>query len=78
MGNHELYMRRRKPDSIEVQQMRAQAKEDKISKQNERYDISDSEISSIYLRKQKKYFSENDLFYSNLILIFSTQIQCQH
>lgn len=36
MGNHELYMRRRKPDTIEVQQMRAQAREDKHSKQMER------------------------------------------
>uniref|UniRef100_A0A671NAR2 Radixin n=1 Tax=Sinocyclocheilus anshuiensis TaxID=1608454 RepID=A0A671NAR2_9TELE len=27
MGNHELYMRRRKPDTIEVQQMKAQAAE---------------------------------------------------
>ncbi|KAK7879613.1 hypothetical protein WMY93_033679 [Mugilogobius chulae] len=26
MGNHELYMRRRKPDTIEVQQMKAQAR----------------------------------------------------
>ncbi len=26
MGNHELYMRRRKPDSIEVQQMKAQVR----------------------------------------------------
>ena len=30
-------MRRRKPDTIEVQQMRAQAREDKHSKQMERY-----------------------------------------
>ncbi|BFZ10181.1 hypothetical protein BsWGS_13220 [Bradybaena similaris] len=36
MGNHELYMRRRKPDSIEVQQMKAQAKEEKLAKQQER------------------------------------------
>jgi len=36
MGNHELYMRRRKPDTIEVQQMKAQAREDKMSKQQER------------------------------------------
>ena len=36
MGNHELHMRRRKPDSIEVQQMRAQAKEEKHQKQLER------------------------------------------
>ncbi|XP_026478111.1 LOW QUALITY PROTEIN: moesin/ezrin/radixin homolog 1-like [Ctenocephalides felis] len=36
MGNHELYMRRRKPDTIDVQQMKAQAKEEKIAKQLER------------------------------------------
>jgi len=36
MGNHELYMRRRKPDTIEVQQMKAQAREDKLAKQQER------------------------------------------
>lgn len=37
MGNHELYMRRRKPDTIEVQQMKAQAREEKHQKQMERY-----------------------------------------
>jgi len=37
MGNHELYMRRRKPDTIEVQQMKAQAQEDKMARQAERY-----------------------------------------
>ncbi|PAA88157.1 hypothetical protein BOX15_Mlig007381g1 [Macrostomum lignano] len=36
MGNHELYMRRRKPDTIEVQQMKAQAKEDRANKQYEK------------------------------------------
>ena len=37
MGNHELYMRRRKPDTIEVQQMKAQAKEEKSKRQMERW-----------------------------------------
>merc|ERR1712142_405264 len=36
MGNHELSMRRRKPDTIEVQQMKAQNKEEKLAKQQER------------------------------------------
>jgi len=36
MGNHELYMRRRKPDTIEVQQMKAQNKEEKLAKAQER------------------------------------------
>jgi hypothetical protein len=37
MGNHELYMRRRKTDSIEVQQMKAQAQEEKLARLQERY-----------------------------------------
>lgn len=36
MGNHDLYMRRRKPDTIEVQQMKAQSQEEKQLKQKER------------------------------------------
>ncbi|XP_057370147.1 merlin-like [Daphnia carinata] len=36
IGNHDLFMRRRKPDSIEVQQMKAQAKEEKLRRQGER------------------------------------------
>ncbi|XP_033842745.1 radixin-like [Periophthalmus magnuspinnatus] len=36
MGNHELYMRRRKPDPIEVQQMKAQAREERHHKQMEK------------------------------------------
>ncbi|XP_026331474.1 moesin/ezrin/radixin homolog 1-like [Hyposmocoma kahamanoa] len=35
-GNHELFMRRRKPDSIEVAQMKAQAREEKLAKQAQR------------------------------------------
>ena len=37
MGNHELYMRRRRVDSIEVQQMKAQAQEEKLARLQERY-----------------------------------------
>ncbi|XP_077292769.1 moesin isoform X1 [Arctopsyche grandis] len=36
MGNHELYMRRRKPDTIDVQQMKTQARDEKIAKQQQR------------------------------------------
>ncbi|KAG7234587.1 hypothetical protein INR49_002216 [Caranx melampygus] len=42
MGNHELYMRRRKADTIEVQQMKAQAKEERLQKKTER-DLLESE-----------------------------------
>ncbi|CAH1226535.1 RDX [Branchiostoma lanceolatum] len=40
MGNHELYMRRRKADTIEVQQMKAQAREEKHQKQMERAELA--------------------------------------
>lgn len=33
VGNHMLFMKRRKPDPIEVQQMKTQAKEEKARKQ---------------------------------------------
>lgn len=36
IGNHDLYMRRRKPDTIEVQQMKAQAREEKSKRQMEK------------------------------------------
>lgn len=39
MGNHELYMRRRKPDTIEVQQMKAQARDEKLARQRERDEL---------------------------------------
>jgi merlin len=45
-GNHELYMRRRKADSLEVQQMRAQANEARKRKEAER--------KKLLLEKQKR------------------------
>ncbi|XP_068198029.1 ezrin b [Antennarius striatus] len=36
MGNHDLYMRRRKPDTIDVQQMKAQAREEKMKRQQDK------------------------------------------
>lgn len=65
MGNHELYMRRRKPDTIEVQQMKAQAREEKHHKQMERYQqllpvphqppVNTCVIQSLLLQKQINY-----------------------
>lgn len=36
IGNHDLFMRRRKPDTMEIQQMKAQAKEEKQRRQIEK------------------------------------------
>jgi len=56
MGNHELYMRRRKPDTIEVQQMKAQAREEKLAKQQEREKLAkEVALREEAERKQKDY-----------------------
>uniref|UniRef100_F1KX42 Moesin/ezrin/radixin homolog 1 n=1 Tax=Ascaris suum TaxID=6253 RepID=F1KX42_ASCSU len=53
MGNHELYMRRRKPDSIEVQQMKQQAKEERLQRQLEQERLS-KEMSAREAAEQKQ------------------------
>lgn len=56
MGNHELYMRRRKPDTIEVQQMKAQAREEKLAKQQEREKLRrEMEAREQAEKKQQEY-----------------------
>ncbi|XP_072265104.1 ezrin [Pyxicephalus adspersus] len=54
MGNHELYMRRRKPDTIEVQQMKAQAKEEKNQKQLERQQLENEKKKREAIEKEKE------------------------
>ncbi|CAC5389003.1 merlin-like isoform X1 [Mytilus californianus] len=36
VGNHELFMRRRRPDSMEIQQMKTHAREEKVRRQQDR------------------------------------------
>ncbi|KAI9559860.1 hypothetical protein GHT06_013867 [Daphnia sinensis] len=56
MGNHELYMRRRKPDTIEVQQMKAQAQEERRSKMKEREKLQrEIQAREMAERKQQEY-----------------------
>lgn len=56
MGNHELYMRRRKPDTLEVVQMKAKATEERQQKQAEREKLN-KEIAAREAAesKQKEY-----------------------
>uniref|UniRef100_A0A3Q3STB9 Radixin n=1 Tax=Mastacembelus armatus TaxID=205130 RepID=A0A3Q3STB9_9TELE len=54
MGNHELYMRRRKPDTIEVQQMKAQAREEKHHKQMERAQLENEKKKRELAEKEKE------------------------
>ncbi|XP_069788280.1 ezrin-like isoform X2 [Narcine bancroftii] len=54
MGNHELYMRRRKPDTIEVQQMKTQAREEKHKKQLERAQLEQEKQKRETVEKEKE------------------------
>uniref|UniRef100_A0A3Q0RS57 Moesin a n=1 Tax=Amphilophus citrinellus TaxID=61819 RepID=A0A3Q0RS57_AMPCI len=54
MGNHELYMRRRKPDTIEVQQMKAQAREEKNLKKMERALLENEKKKRELAEKEKE------------------------
>uniref|UniRef100_UPI00398EA48D moesin a n=1 Tax=Pristiophorus japonicus TaxID=55135 RepID=UPI00398EA48D len=54
MGNHELYMRRRKPDTIEVQQMKAQAREEKHQKQAERAQLENERKKREQAEKERE------------------------
>ncbi|XP_049319584.1 ezrin a [Astyanax mexicanus] len=54
MGNHELYMQRRKPDSIEVQQMKAQAREEKHQRQMERAQLENEKKRRETIEREKE------------------------
>ncbi|XP_062253322.1 ezrin a [Platichthys flesus] len=54
MGNHELYMRRRKPDSIEVQQMKAQAREERLHKKMERDQLESEKKKREAIEREKE------------------------
>ncbi|XP_067222859.1 ezrin a isoform X1 [Chanodichthys erythropterus] len=54
MGNHELYMQRRKPDTIEVQQMKAQAREEKHQRQMERAQLENEKKKREAIEKEKE------------------------
>uniref|UniRef100_A0A0D9S2M1 Radixin n=5 Tax=Catarrhini TaxID=9526 RepID=A0A0D9S2M1_CHLSB len=54
MGNYELYMQRRKPDTIKVQQMKAQAREEKHQKQLERAQLENEKKKREIAEKEKE------------------------
>lgn len=53
MGNHELYMRRRKPDTIDVQQMKLQAKDENMHRELEQKRLA-KEMSARELAEKKQ------------------------
>lgn len=58
MGNHELYMRRRRPDSIEVQQMKAMAAEERALKDMQRAALAREKAAREELARQRAELEE--------------------
>ncbi|CAH0558755.1 unnamed protein product [Brassicogethes aeneus] len=58
MGNHELYMRRRKPDTIDVQQMKALAREEKLQKQQQREKLQNEIAARERAEKKQQEYEE--------------------
>jgi len=65
MGNHELFMRRRKPDSIEVQQMKAQARDERGARQAERLLLAKEKKEREEAERRKKELEDQLSQYSN-------------
>ncbi|XP_077587668.1 ezrin a [Stigmatopora nigra] len=61
MGNHELYMRRRKADTIEVQQMKAQAKEERLQKKRERDQLESEKKRREAIEREKAQMEREKL-----------------
>uniref|UniRef100_A0A673WP58 Radixin n=1 Tax=Salmo trutta TaxID=8032 RepID=A0A673WP58_SALTR len=78
MGNHELYMRRRKPDTIEVQQMKAQAREEKHHKQMERAQLENEKRKREHAEKERaKIEKEKDELVERLRQIEEQTLKAQ-
>ncbi len=60
VGNHDLFMRRRKPDTMEIQQMKAQAKEEKQRRQIEKKKLA-KEIELRQIAEREKQQLEQQL-----------------
>ncbi|XP_031558263.1 merlin-like isoform X2 [Actinia tenebrosa] len=63
IGNHELYKRRRKPDTMEIQQMKALAKEEKLRRQIERNKLLKERQAREEAVKQKEELEKKLLEY---------------
>ena len=80
MGNHDLYMRRRKPDTVEVEVIKRQVQEDKIAKQAFRAEL-ELEIEKRHAAERRmadleelleKYKKENESLRKGEFLVGNT------
>merc|ERR1719412_3447644 len=75
IGNHDLFMRRRKPDPMDVQQMKAQAKEEKLRRQVERSKLARERQLREELEREKASLEQRLIAYQEEIRIAKEALQ---
>ncbi|XP_037093523.1 merlin-like [Pollicipes pollicipes] len=75
IGNHDLYMRRRKPDSMEVQQMKAQSLEEKKRRHVEREKLEREKQLRLEIERQKTELEQRLLQYQDEIRLAQEALQ---
>merc|ERR1711981_141667 len=75
IGNHDLFMRRRKPDPMDVQQMKAQAKEEKLRRQIERSKLAHEKQRREELERDKAVLEQRIIQYQEDLRIAEESLQ---
>ncbi|CAG0915019.1 unnamed protein product [Notodromas monacha] len=75
IGNHDRFMRRRKPDPMEVQQMKAQAKEEKLRRQMERSKLAREKQLRQDLERQKAELEQRLVHYQEEARLAQQQLR---
>lgn len=75
IGNHDLFMRRRKPDPMDVQQMKAQAKEEKQRRQIERSKLAREKLLREELEREKQVLEQRIIQYQEDLRIAKESLQ---
>merc|ERR1719245_26842 len=75
IGNHDLFMRRRKPDPMEVQQMKVQAKEEKLRRQIERSKLAREKQLREELEREKAALEQRLIQYQEELRIANESLQ---
>merc|ERR1739844_809203 len=75
IGNHDLFMRRRKPDPMDVQQMKAQAKEEKIRRQIERSKLAKEKQLREELERDKMMLEQRIIQYQEDLRLSKESLQ---
>ena len=75
IGNHDLFMRRRKPDPMDVQQMKAQAKEEKLRRQIERSKLAREKQLREELEREKAVLEQRIIQYQEDLRLAKESLQ---